>query len=89
MTRRDASPARDRPRRSAARARRLRYNADITEVAAGSRGLLCGLAERWPASATGRQDRELFHVYLVRDGRIAEIEPYDDRAAAARAAGVA
>jgi len=34
------------------------------------------------------RDHVLFHVYLVRDGRIAEIRRYDDRPSAAEAAGV-
>jgi len=59
----------------------------ITEVATGSEGVLCGLAVRWP-DGDDRPDRSLFHVYVVRDGLISEIRPYDDRASAAEAAGL-
>ena len=61
----------------------------ITELATGRNGILCGLAVAWPTAEEHPDDRNLFHVYLVRDGRIAEIQRYDDRKSAAVAAGIA
>jgi ketosteroid isomerase-like protein len=60
----------------------------ITELAVGTEGILCGLTVAWPTPAQHPDDRELFHVYLVRDGQIVEIQRYDDRSSAAAAAGV-
>ncbi|HXQ19490.1 MAG TPA: nuclear transport factor 2 family protein [Acidimicrobiales bacterium] len=60
----------------------------ITELVEGEAGLLCGLAVDWPDPAARQGDRTRFHVYLVRDGLIAEIRRYDDRESAAEAAGV-
>jgi ketosteroid isomerase-like protein len=62
--------------------------ADVTEMKTGTKGVLVGLRVRWPDQATNH-DRVLFHVYLVQDDEIAEIQRYDDRRCAARAAGVA
>jgi len=61
----------------------------ITELAVGTKGVLCGLAVKWPAPSQHPHDRDLFHVYLVREGRIVEIQRYDDRSSAAQAAGAA
>ena len=61
----------------------------ITELAVGTEGILCGLAVAWPRPSHHPDDRNLFHVYLVRDGRIIEIQRYDDRDSAAEAAGIA
>ncbi|MDA8264617.1 MAG: nuclear transport factor 2 family protein [Actinomycetota bacterium] len=62
--------------------------ADITELVAGANGLLCGLAVKLPGPGHP-SERRLFHVYLVRDSRIVEIQPHDDRMAATTAAGIA
>ena len=62
--------------------------ADVTEVKTGTKGVLVGLRVRWPDQPTNH-DRVLFHVYLVEDGEIAEIQRYNDRRSAACAAGVA
>lgn len=62
--------------------------ADITELVAGTAGLLCGLVVKL-SGAGHPSERRLFHVYLVGDDRIIEIQPYEDRAPAAIAAGVA
>ncbi len=62
--------------------------ADITELVAGTNGLLCGLAVRWSGIEDNPRERTLFHVYLVRDDHIVEIQPFDDRDSAAQAAGV-
>lgn len=61
----------------------------ITELATGRNGILCGLAMAWPTAEEHPDDRNIFHVYLVRDGQIAEIRRYDDRPSAAVAAGIA
>lgn len=58
--------------------------ATITEMVEGTKGILCGLDVHW---RDGRQ-LELFQVYLLRNGLVAEIRGYDDRLSAARAAGV-
>lgn len=60
--------------------------ATITEVLTGSRGAVCGLRVRWHGGVR-RPERHLYHLYLVSDGRIAEIRAFDDRASAADAAG--
>lgn len=62
--------------------------ADITELVAGTNGLLCGLSVRWSGTEDHPRERTLFHFYLVRDDHIVEIRPFDDRDSAARAAGV-
>ncbi|HUI02542.1 MAG TPA: nuclear transport factor 2 family protein [Acidimicrobiales bacterium] len=61
---------------------------EVTELAEGSEGILCGLTVRWPEGGRRRGPGALYHVYVVRHGRIAEIRPFDDRARAAAAAGV-
>jgi ketosteroid isomerase-like protein len=58
--------------------------ATITEMVEGTNGILCGLDVHW---RDGRQV-ELFQVFLLRDGRVAEIRGYDDRRSAAQAAGL-
>jgi len=60
---------------------------EITELAQGSSGVLCGLSVHWPEGMSG-DDRVIYQVYLLRDGLIAEIRRYDDRPNAARAAGL-
>jgi ketosteroid isomerase-like protein len=60
----------------------------ITELVTGTDGILCALRVEWPTDDPRAWDRSLYHVYLVRDGRICEIQRYDDRASAAGAAGV-
>jgi ketosteroid isomerase-like protein len=61
---------------------------EVTELAAGTKGVLCGLAVRWPGRPDRPAERTLFHVYLVRDGRVVQIRPCDDRDVAADLAGV-
>ncbi len=63
--------------------------ADITELVAGTNGLLCGLVVKWPTPGDDPSERTLFHVYLVRNDLIVEIQTYDDRMSAALAAGIA
>ena len=63
--------------------------ADIAEVTAGTKGILCGLSVRSLGTERRSQERMLFHVYVVRDNEIIEIQRFDDRDSAARAAGVA
>jgi ketosteroid isomerase-like protein len=59
---------------------------EVVELAEGTNGILCELAIRWPDGRPG--DPGLWHVYLLRDAKIAEIRRYDDRANAANAAGL-
>jgi ketosteroid isomerase-like protein len=55
---------------------------EVSDLEVGPAGVLCLLRVHWP-EATGRGRRtELFHLYRVRDGRIVEIEPFDERDAA-------
>jgi ketosteroid isomerase-like protein len=61
---------------------------EVTEIATGPRGILCGLAVWWPAPEVHQDDRRLYHVYLTEGGRIVEIQRYDDRRSAAAAAGL-
>jgi hypothetical protein len=62
--------------------------ADVTELSVGAQGLLCALALRWPDGHERADRLVLFHVYLLRDGLIGEIVPFDERTPAAEAAGV-
>ena len=62
--------------------------AEVTEVTPGSKGILCGLHVQWPEGVDRPEDRELFHTYLVADGKIQEIRRFDDRSWAAEVAGV-
>ncbi|HVB50701.1 MAG TPA: nuclear transport factor 2 family protein [Acidimicrobiales bacterium] len=61
----------------------------ITELATGTKGILCGFDLQVPREHAGAGRRSLYHVYLVRDGRIYEIKPFDTRRSATAAAGVA
>lgn len=60
----------------------------ITEMVTGAAGILCRLSVTWPENNSRLGERDLYHVYLVTDGRISEIRRYDDRRSAAEAAGV-
>ena len=61
----------------------------ITELEAGTAGILCGLTVDWAEGDPRASDSSiLFHVYIVRDCQICQIRRYDDRDSAARAAGV-
>ncbi|TAN27492.1 MAG: nuclear transport factor 2 family protein [Actinomycetota bacterium] len=60
----------------------------ITELETGEAGILCGLAVEWPKDDPRAGDTELFHVYMVRDGKIYQIRRYDDRDSAAAAVGI-
>ena len=61
---------------------------EVTEIATGPRGILCGLTVSWPSPEVHPDDRRLYHVYLTEDGRIVEIQRYDDRRSAAAAVGL-
>jgi ketosteroid isomerase-like protein len=60
----------------------------ITELYTGTAGILCGVGVDWPDDDICAGDNELFHVYMVRNGRIYQIRRYDDRDSAAKAAGI-
>lgn len=59
----------------------------INELEVGTKGILCGLNVTWPQGAP-RTGESIYHVYLVRDNLISAIQRYDDRVAAAIAAGL-
>ena len=61
---------------------------EVLELKTGPAGVLCHLRARRPGrpGPTGRY--ELFHLYRARDGKIIEIEPYDQREAAEAALSV-
>jgi ketosteroid isomerase-like protein len=52
----------------------------VVETKTGRSGILCRLRIQWPETSPGRGRSEVFHLYRVCDGRIVEIEPFDDRA---------
>jgi hypothetical protein len=60
----------------------------VGECVDGEHGVLCELLIDWPDPAARPDDAQVYQVYLVRDGLVSEIRRYDDRASAARAAGV-
>ena len=60
----------------------------VIDVVAGPRGILCEIALTWTARRPLGDETRLFHVYLVRDGRIVEIQRYDDRPTGASAVGL-
>jgi ketosteroid isomerase-like protein len=47
-----------------------------------------GTSRSWARGSERPGGRALFRVHLVRDGRITEIQRYDDRVSAAEVAGV-
>lgn len=61
---------------------------EVTEIAAGPRGMLCGLAVSWPSPEVHQDDRRLYHMYLTEGGRVVEIQRYDDRRSAAAVVGL-
>lgn len=61
---------------------------EVMDLKTGPSGVLCHLRIHWP-DAAGRTGRdEIFHLYRIRDGRIIEIRPYDDRDAGETALSV-
>lgn len=63
-------------------------DAEIMEFRPGTRGILCGFVVKWPDGAERSPERLLYHVYLVKEDRIVEIQSYEDRESAAEAAGM-
>lgn len=61
---------------------------EVADLKTGPAGVLCHLRIRWPDPGSHPGRDEVFHLYLVRDGRIIEIQPYDDREAAETALSV-
>lgn len=61
---------------------------NVTELAKGEKGILCRLSITWPAPSEHLMDRKLYHVYLIRDNKIVEIQRFDDRPSASVAAGI-
>jgi hypothetical protein len=60
----------------------------IVDIVARPQGILCELEVSWLTKELRGDKRQLFHVYLVRDSRIIEIQGYDDRGSAEVAAGL-
>jgi hypothetical protein len=58
---------------------------DVTETATGPAGVMCELRIEWPEDADTSRPTTLFQVFMVRDGRVAEIRGYDDRESALEA----
>ena len=63
-------------------------DADITELSSGTRGILCGLRVRWPEGMERRGDVDLYQVYRIVDGRITEIQRFNDIESARESAGI-
>jgi ketosteroid isomerase-like protein len=62
----------------------------VTEVATSPNHVLLGLDVVWPTDTTDpERPRDRYQLYTVRDGRIVELEGFEDRASAARQAGLA
>jgi len=61
---------------------------EITELAQGDHGILCALTVHWPEGMDRPRHGQLWQVYLLRAGLIAEIRRFDDRPNAAEAAGL-
>ena len=61
---------------------------EVGEAKTGPAGVLCRLRIHWPDPGIRSRD-QVFHLYRVRDGQIAEIKPYDDRSAAETALATA
>ena len=58
---------------------------EVVETTTGRHGVMCRLRVDWPAETRGPHRQTLYQVYLVRDGRIAEIRAYDDPTSALEA----
>ena len=64
--------------------------ADVTEVVPADNRLLVGLrVRRNPAAAAAGDAVERWQVMTIRGGRVVDIRAFDDRAEAARRAGIA
>lgn len=61
---------------------------EVADLKTGPAGILCRLRIHWPDSGSRSGRDEVFHLYLVDDGRIIEIRPYDDRDAGETALSV-
>ncbi len=59
----------------------------VSALEVGPAGILCQLAFTSPAGGAGARPGTVFHLYRVRGGRIAEIEPFADRGPALAALG--
>lgn len=56
--------------------------ADVIDVGTGPAGVAVRLRVHWPDVQDRARGEEFFHVFLLRDGLIAEIRRYDDRESA-------
>ena len=55
---------------------------EVVETTVGPNGVVCRLRVHWPDPADHARGATFFHVYIVRDGKIAEIQRHDDQASA-------
>jgi hypothetical protein len=60
----------------------------LIELASGKKGIFCQYDVSRAPGDLRPGERSLFHVYLVRDDHIFLIQSFDDRASAAKAAGL-
>lgn len=51
---------------------------EVADLKTGPAGILCHLRIHWPDSSAHVGRGEVLHLYRVRNGRITEIQPYDD-----------
>jgi ketosteroid isomerase-like protein len=63
--------------------------AEVLDTRSGPDGVLCRLHVNWTDPADRHRGVDFVHVFLIRDGQIAEIRRYDDEASAAAAIGAA
>jgi ketosteroid isomerase-like protein len=55
---------------------------EVAETATGPRGVIARLRVEWPDPHDRYRGEDFYQAYLVRDGKIAEIQRHDDRASA-------
>jgi hypothetical protein len=60
----------------------------LVELASGKKGIFCQYNVSRAPEDLRPGDRKLFHVYLAKDDHIYLIQSFDDRASAAKAAGL-
>lgn len=60
----------------------------LVDFQTGKKGVFCQFKVTPPRIELQSEDRDVFHVYLVKDDQIYLIRSFEDRASAARAAGI-
>ena len=61
---------------------------EVADLRTGPAGVLCHLRVHWPGPGGPPGRDEVFHLYRVRNGRVIEIQAYDDHEAAETALSV-